>query len=72
MKAAIQGSGSTRRPAAPAAKVSKAQVVTFAKFGAVVFLLDVIGPKPTLTATLDAAAQLSYCGHNARRGILGL
>ncbi|WP_417812309.1 hypothetical protein [Thalassospira alkalitolerans] len=64
MKAAIQGAGSTHRPAAPAAKVSNAQIATFAKSGTVDFLFVVNGPDLPFASWPSAAVQLHQTGHS--------
>ncbi len=38
---------------------------TFAKSGTVVFLLDVIGPEPTLAGLGHSAAQIHRTGHSS-------
>jgi len=58
VEAAIRVPESLTNHAAQAIKVGYAQVATFAKFGAVVFLVDVIGPTRTPTASHVAVLQL--------------
>jgi hypothetical protein len=59
MKAAIQGSGSTHRPAEPAAKVSNAQIADFAKFGQ--RPKDVIRLQDFLQLSLNSSATSTGC-----------